>query len=188
MIFLSKFIILCLIQVWFEETIMLKLTKTKKKILKDAIKESVKTGAKVMVTGVALSAAAAMGGPVAGLAAGGTVWAVLTQTKHLSNGFNAGLKKWMQKDNQPLSLRAKLLKFRNAVSVGAATAHNSLENENMKRNPFFKTFYEKAAKEGRKVKFSERLKAALQFSAAKHEVRMIHKKNIDNILASYRQR
>lgn len=46
----------------------------------------------------------------------------------------------------------------------------------MKRNPFFKTFYEKAAKEGRKVKFSERLKAALQFSAAKHEVRMIHKK------------
>lgn len=95
-------------------------------MLKDAIKESVKTGAKVMVTGVALSAAAAMGGPVAGLAAGGTVWAVLTQTKHLSNGFNAGLKKWMQKDNQPLSLRAKLLKFRNAVSVGAATAHNSL--------------------------------------------------------------
>lgn len=81
------------------------------------------------------------------------------------------------KDNQPLSLRAKLLKFRNAVSVGAATAHNSLENENMKRNPFFKTFYEKAAKEGRKVKFSERLKAALQFSAAKHEVRMIHKKH-----------
>lgn len=66
-------------------------------MLKDAIKESVKTGAKVMVTGVALSAAAAMGGPVAGLAAGGTVWAVLTQTKHLSNGFNAGLKKWMQK-------------------------------------------------------------------------------------------
>lgn len=188
MIFLSDFIILCLIQVWFEETIMLKLTNTQKKILKDAIKESVKTGAKVMVTGVALSAAAAMGGPVAGLAAGGTVWAVLTQTKHLSNGFNAGLKKWMQKDNQPLSLRAKLLKFRNAVSVGAATAHNSLENENMKRNPFFKTFYEKAAKEGRKVKFSERLKAALQFSAAKHEVRMIHKKNIDNILASYRQR
>ena len=157
-------------------------------MLKDAIKESVKTGAKVMVTGVALSAAAAMGGPVAGLAAGGTVWAVLTQTKHLSNGFNAGLKKWMQKDNQPLSLRAKLLKFRNVVSVGAATAHNSLENENMKRNPFFKTFYEKAAKEGRKVKFSERLKAALQFSAAKHEARMIHKKNIDNILASYRQR
>ena len=85
-------------------------------------------------------------------------------------------------------LPAKLLKFRNAVSVGAATAHNSLENENMKRNPFFKTFYEKAAKEGRKVKFSERLKAALQFSAAKHEARMIHKKNIDNILASYRQR
>ena len=70
---------------------MLKLTNTQKKILKDAIKESVKTGAKVMVTGVALSAAAAMGGPVAGLAAGGTVWAVLTQTKHLSNGFNAGL-------------------------------------------------------------------------------------------------
>ena len=80
---MSKFIILCLIQVWFEETIMLKLTNTQKKMLKDAIKESVKTGAKVMVTGVALSAAAAMGGPVAGLAAGGTVWAVLTQTKHL---------------------------------------------------------------------------------------------------------
>ena len=39
---------------------MLKLTNTQKKILKDAIKESVKTGAKVMATGVALSAAAAM--------------------------------------------------------------------------------------------------------------------------------
>ena len=36
---------------------MLKLTNTQKKMLKDAIKESVKTGAKVMVTGVALSAA-----------------------------------------------------------------------------------------------------------------------------------
>lgn len=94
---MSKFIILCLIQVWFEEIIMLKLTNTQKKMLKDAIKESVKTGAKIMATGVAMSAAAAMGGPVAGLAAGGTVFAVLTQTKHLSNGFNAGLKNGCKK-------------------------------------------------------------------------------------------
>lgn len=164
---------------------MVKLSKKNKEML-NRMKKDILSAGGGLVLGTAFVASAAAG--PAGVAVVGTAVAILATKKHLSAGFKAGLKKWQQKDNQPLSLRAKLLKFRNAISVGMATTNKSLEKENMDRNPFFKAACEKAAKEGRKVKLSERFKAAMQFSAARHETHMLHKTTMDNLLASYRQR
>lgn len=163
---------------------MVKFSHKNKEMLNEIQKGMLMTGSG-LVLGTALVATAGTG--AAGIAIAGGAIAVLTTKKHLSAGFKAGLKRWQQKDNLPLSLRAKLLKFRNAISAGMATAHKSLEKENMARNPFLKSAYEKATKEGRKVKISERLKAMIQFSALRHGTMAINKAALNKILTSSRQ-
>ncbi len=101
--------------------------------------------------------------------AGGLIagYLIVSNRKHLSSGFQAALKKWRRESGHSLTLKAKLLRFRNAVSYGFATAKEKRRQISHKHsllsNPYYKESYEKACKEGRKMKLSEKLKAKIKF-------------------------
>ena len=64
-----------------------------------------------------------------GLGIGVAVALYANKKLHLQSGFRAGLKSWRQKSDQSLSLKAKLLKFRNAVSMGYRQAQSERQQE-----------------------------------------------------------
>ncbi|MDO5386281.1 MAG: hypothetical protein Q4F75_03320 [Pseudomonadota bacterium] len=103
-------------------------------------------------------------GPIGGIAIG---YLTATNKKHLSSGFNSALKKWRQKSGQSLTLKAKMLRFRKALSYGLKTLGQGMVrqmNENNKRleayriksiqktiaNPSYQQAYQKAEAEGLK--------------------------------------
>lgn len=125
------------------------------------VKEGAKQGA--MMTAVV---AGGIAGGLPGLAVG---YLVCANSNTLEKGFKAALTSWRRQSGHSLSLKAQMLRFRNAVSYGAATARENRREMSHKRsmslNPYYKESYNKALKEGRKMKFSEKLKAKLKFYA-----------------------
>lgn len=134
-------------------------TMDKKNSLVNEMKKAAKGGAKAAVIGVG-----AIAGGIPGLVIG---YAAVTNARHLSCGFKAALTSWRRQNGHSLSLKAKLLRFRNAVSYGIATAKENRREMSHKRsmaiNPYYKESYEKAVKAGRRMKLSEKLNAKLKF-------------------------
>lgn len=90
---------------------------------------------------------------------------IISREEGLINGFKAGLKKWRQ-ESHSLTLKAKLLRFRNAISYGYHTAKLDAKERNhnyqLQHNPYYRKAYEQATKEGRKLKLSEKLKSTVK--------------------------
>lgn len=102
----------------------------KAKTLLNNAKRGVKEGVKGVLKGVAIGGVLAATAPVSpvlalGAAAVTTVALYAKSDPHLRKGFQAGLKKWRQQSGQNLSLKAKLLRFYKAVSVGTRETLNS---------------------------------------------------------------
>lgn len=74
-----------------------------------------------------------------------------TRSPHLANAFRDRLAAWRRKDNQPLSLKATLLCFRKAVSVGMKYLRWGIINhaaKNNLKNADKKQAYERVQKNG----------------------------------------
>lgn len=112
---------------------------------------------------VALGTMVATGNPLIGL---GTGYLYLKNDTKLLNAFKFGLQHWRQEKGQSLTMRAKLLRFRNALSYGFATAQikdkKYKHDLKMKYFPQYRKAYEKAQKEGRKFGLKDKLKAYLE--------------------------
>lgn len=144
------------------------------KLLKKMVKESIEDAA-IFTTAIFAT------GPIGGIAIG---YLTVTNKKHLSSGFNAALKKWRQKSGQSLTLKAKMLRFRNTVSYGLASVLENRREASYKRsmmNPYYKESFLKASQEGRKMKLSEKLKAKLKFFGATMREQALSPDSIDNI-------
>ena len=111
---------------------------------------------------VTLGTMVATGNPLIGLGAG---YLYLSNDSKMLNAFKLGLQRWRQEKGQSPTMKAKLLRFRNSVSYGFATAHakdkKNKHNLRMKYDPYYREAYVKAQKEGRKFGLIDKLKVNL---------------------------